>query len=121
VLNLYDLLLFIAGCGLMSMACDRRQELKQRMMRAAVGAALIAYGLYLLLFYQGGPVVYSSLVLIIPVVLGIQYFRERADYKLQQEMADDKLRQEMEALTRQYAPESPFGQSNGAPSKQADS
>jgi hypothetical protein len=34
-------------------------------------------------------------VLAIPVLLGIQYFRERADYK---------LRQEMEALTRQYGP-----------------
>ncbi len=112
MLNLYDLLLFIAGCGLISMACDRRQELKQRVIRAAVGAALIAYGLYLLLFYQGGPVVYSTLVLIIPVVLGIQYFRERSDYKLQQEM---------EALTRQYAPGSPFGQPNGDPAKQSDS
>lgn len=111
MLNLYDLLLFIAGCGLLSIACDKRQELKQRMMRAAVGAALIAYGLYLLLFYRGGPVVYSTLVLTIPVVLGVQYFRERADCKLQQEMA---------ALTRQYAPGSPFGQPNGDPSKQAD-
>jgi hypothetical protein len=44
-------------------------------------------------------------------VLGIQFFRERADYKLQREM---------EGLTRQYAPGSPFGQPNGDPSKQAD-
>lgn len=59
----------------------------------------------------GGPVVYSTIVLIIPIALGTRYFRERAAYKLQQEMA---------ALTRQYAPGSPFAQPTSDPSKQAD-
>ena len=78
------------------MACDRnRQELGQRIMRAAVGTAFVVYGLYLMLFFQGGMVFFSTLVFVIPVVLGIQFFRERSDYK---------LRQEMEAMTRQYAP-----------------
>ena len=78
------------------MACDRyRQELSQRMVRAAVGTAFVAYGVYLMLFYQGGMVFFSTLVFVIPVVLGIQFFRERSDYK---------LRKEMEAMTRQYAP-----------------
>jgi len=78
------------------MACDRnRQELSQRIVRAAVGAAFVAYGLYLMLFFRGGMVFFSALVFVIPVALGIQFFRERSDYK---------LRQEMEAMTRQYAP-----------------
>lgn len=111
-LSLYELLLFITGGGLLLMACDRiRQELRQRIMRAAVGTALVAYGVYLMLFFRGGMVYFSSLVFVIPVVLGIQYFRERSDYKLQQEMA---------ALTRQYAPGSPSGQPSGDPSKQPD-
>jgi hypothetical protein len=95
LLHLYELLLFITGGGLLLMACDRnRQELRQRIMRAAVGTALVVYGLYLMLF-QGGMVFFSTLVFVIPVVLGIQFFRERSDYK---------LRQEMEAMTRKYAP-----------------
>ena len=78
------------------MACDRsRQELSQRMVRAAIGTAFVAYGVYLMLFFQGGMVFFSILVFVIPVVLGIQFFRERSDYK---------LRKEMEAMTRQYAP-----------------
>ena len=78
------------------MACDRnRQELSQRIVRAAVGTAFVAYGLYLMLFFRGGMVFFSALVFVIPVALGIQFFRERSDYK---------LRQEMEAMTRQYAP-----------------
>ena len=78
------------------MACDRnRQELSQRIVRAAVGTAFVVYGLYLMLFYQGGMVFVPILVFIIPVVLGIQFFRERSDHK---------LRKEMEAMTRQYAP-----------------
>jgi hypothetical protein len=96
LLHLYELLLFIAGGGLLLMACDRnRQELSQRIVRAAVGAAFVAYGLYLMLFFRGGMVFFSALVFVIPVALGIQFFRERSDYK---------LRQEMEAMTRQYAP-----------------
>jgi len=78
------------------MACDRnRQELRQRITRAAVGTAFVVYGLYLMLFFQGGMVFFSTLVFVIPVVLGIQFFRDRSE---------DKLRQEMEAMTRQYAP-----------------
>lgn len=96
MLHLYELLLFVTGGGLLLMACDRyRQELSQRMVRAAVGTAFVAYGVYLMLFYQGGMVFFSTLVFVIPVVLGIQFFRERSDYK---------LRKEMEAMTRQYAP-----------------
>ena len=96
MLHLYELLLFVTGGGLLLMACDRyRHELSQRMVRAAVGTAFVAYGVYLMLFYQGGMVFFSTLVFVIPVVLGIQFFRERSDYK---------LRKEMEAMTRQYAP-----------------
>ena len=109
MLNLYVLLLIIAGGGLLLMACDRRkQALNQRMMRAAVGTAFVAYGLYLMLFYRGGMIFLTSLVFTIPIALGIQFFRERADYKLQQEM---------KALTRQYAPGSPLGQSDGDPTR----
>jgi fatty acid desaturase len=112
LLNLYVLLLIVVGGALLLMACDRhKQELKQRMMRAAVGTAFIAYGLYLMLFFQGGMVFFPFLVFVIPIVLGIQFFRERADYKLQQEM---------EALTRQYVPGSPFRQSDGDSTTQTD-
>jgi len=103
------LLLVITGGGLLLMACDRRKhELKQRVTRAAVGTAFVAYGLYLMLFYRGGMIFLTSLVFIIPIALGVQFFRERAD---------DKLRQEMEALTRQYAPGSASGQSDGNPTR----
>jgi ABC-type bacteriocin/lantibiotic exporter with double-glycine peptidase domain len=96
LLHLYELLLFVTGGGLLLMACDRnRQELRQRITRAAVGTAFVVYGLYLMLFFQGGMVFFSTLVFVIPVVLGIQFFRDRSE---------DKLRQEMEAMTRQYAP-----------------
>jgi hypothetical protein len=112
VLHLYELLLFITGGGLLLMACDRnKHELSQRIVRAAVGTAFVAYGLYLMLFFQGGMVFFSFLVLVIPVALGIQFFRERSDRKLQQEM---------EALTRQYAAGLPLGGPKGDPSKQAD-
>jgi hypothetical protein len=94
------------------MACDRHeQELKQRMVRAAAGTAFVAYGLYLMPFFHGGMVFLTYLVFVIPIALGIQYFRERADYKLQQEM---------EALTRQYVPGSPFRQSDGDSTTQTD-
>lgn len=112
------LLLIIAGGALLLMACERRrQELKQRLMRAAVGTAFVAYGLYLMLFYRGGMIFLTTLVFTIPIAMGLQFFRERAEYKLQQEQADYELRQEMAALTRQYAPGSPFGRSDGDPTR----
>jgi hypothetical protein len=96
LLHLYELLLFITGGGLLLMACGRnRTEPRQRITRAVVGAAFVTYGLYLMLFFQGGMVFFSALVFVIPVALGIQFFRERSDYKLRQEMA---------AMTRLYAP-----------------
>lgn len=50
-------------------------------MNFLVGAALLIYGLYLLLFFSGGHVFIFFYAFILPILMGVRFFRDRSAYR----------------------------------------
>ena len=63
------------------------QVTARRIWNAVLGAAFLIYGLYLLLFFQGGHYVVFYYVFILPVLMGVQFFRGRSAYQARQQKA----------------------------------
>ena len=52
-----------------------------------MGAAFLVYGLYLLIFFQSGHYVFFYYVFILPVLMGVRFFRDRSAYRARQQAA----------------------------------
>ena len=69
--NIYVLFLIISGAAMLGMSGVRRgQVTARRIWNAVLGTAFLLYGLYLLLFFQGGHYVLFYYVFILPVLMG---------------------------------------------------
>jgi hypothetical protein len=62
----------------------RGQVTARRIWNAVLGTAFLIYGLYLLLFFQGGHYVLFYYVFILPVLMGVRFFRDRSAYRATQ-------------------------------------
>jgi hypothetical protein len=86
VFNAYVLLLIVSGAAMLGMSGVRRgQVTARRIWNAVLGTVFLLYGLYLLLFFQGGHYVVFFYVFILPILMGIQFFRGRSAYRAKQQ------------------------------------
>jgi hypothetical protein len=84
--NVYVLFLILSGAAMLGMSGVRRgQVTARRIWNAVLGAAFLLYGLYLLLFFQNGHYLVFYYVFILPVLMGIRFFRDRAAYRARQQ------------------------------------
>src|SRR6201996_3406134 len=61
------------------------QVTARRIWNAVLGAAFLGYGLYLLLFFQGGHYVMFYYVFVVPILMIVRFFRGRAAYRAHQQ------------------------------------
>ena len=50
-------------------------------MNCIVGAAFLLYGLYLVTFFQGGHYFVLFYAFVVPIMLAVQFFRNRSAYR----------------------------------------
>jgi hypothetical protein len=83
--NVYILFLILSGAAMLGMSGVRKgQVTTRRIWNAVFGAAFLIYGLYLLLFFQSGHYVIFYYVFILPVLMGVRFFRDRSAYRATQ-------------------------------------
>ena len=88
VFNVYVLFLILSGAAMLGMSGIRRgQVTARRIWNAVLGAAFLLYGFYLLLFFQNGHYVVFYYVFILPILMGIRFFRDRSGYRANQQGA----------------------------------
>jgi hypothetical protein len=86
VFNVYVLFLILSGAAMLGMSGVRRgQVTARRTWNAVLGTAFLLYGFYLLLFFQSGHYVVFYYVFILPVLMGIRFFRDRSAYRARQQ------------------------------------
>ena len=86
--NIYVLFLILSGAAMLGMSGVRRgQVTSRRVWNAVLGAAFLLYGLYLLLFFQGGHYLVFYYVFVLPVLMGVRFFRDRSAYRATQQAA----------------------------------
>jgi hypothetical protein len=86
--NVYILFLIISGAAMLGMSGVRKgQVTTRRIWNAILGAAFLIYGLYLLIFFQGGHYVLFYYVFILPILMGVRFFRDRSAYRARQQAA----------------------------------
>ena len=85
--NIYVLFLILSGAAMLGMSGVRRgQVTSRRIWNAILGTAFLFYGLYLLLFFQGGHYLVFYYVFVLPVLMGIRFFRDRSAYRASQQV-----------------------------------
>jgi hypothetical protein len=71
--------------------CFRRfrkgQVATRRIWNAILGTAFLLYGLYLLISFQGGHYLVFFYVFILPLLMGVRFFRDRSAYRARQQAA----------------------------------
>jgi hypothetical protein len=78
----YVIFLVASGVMLLGMGCARAPYARRRRaLNLIIGAGLAGYGLYLLLFFQSGHYFLFFYAFILPVLLAVRFFRERAAYR----------------------------------------
>src|ERR1700722_1980772 len=78
----YAFFLIASGVMLLAMGGFRAPYAKRsRVMNCIVGAAFLLYGLYLVTFFQGGHYFVLFYAFVVPVVLAVQFFRNRSAYR----------------------------------------
>ena len=83
--KIYILFLILSGAALLGMSSVKKgQVTTRRIWNAVLGAAFLIYGLYLLAFFQGGHYVIFFYVFILPLLMGIRFFRDRSAYRARQ-------------------------------------
>jgi hypothetical protein len=88
VFHVYVLFLIVSGAAMLVLAGIRTgQSPGRRVWSGILGAAFAAYGLYLLLFFNGGHYLIFYYVFILPVLMIIGFFRDRAAYQARQRAA----------------------------------
>jgi hypothetical protein len=80
--NVYVLFLIGSGIALLVMGFTRAAYARRRrVVNLIFGAGFLLYGLYLLLLFQGGSYVMFYYAFVVPVLLIVQFFRDRAAAK----------------------------------------
>jgi hypothetical protein len=81
----YVLFLIASGVVMLAMGGIRAAYAKRRrVVNLILGAGFTIYGLYLLLFFHGGHYILFYYAFILPIVMVVQFFRDRAAYKTAQ-------------------------------------
>jgi hypothetical protein len=111
VFHIYELFLILSGAAMLVMASVKSgQVTTRRVWNAVLGAAFTGYGLYLLLFFQGGHYLLFYYVFILPILMIVRFFRDRAAFQERQQAAA------FQGAPPGYAPPSGYGQpSEGQP------
>lgn len=79
---IYVLFLILSGILMLVMGGIRAAYAKRRrVLNLVLGVGFLGYGLYLLLFFQGGHYVMFYYAFILPILLIVQFFRDRSAYK----------------------------------------
>jgi hypothetical protein len=82
VFNIYVLFLILSGAAMLALATIRTGQVSaRRVWNGILGVAFLGYGLYLLLFFQGGHYLLFYYVFILPVLMIVRFFRDRAAYR----------------------------------------
>jgi hypothetical protein len=77
--DIYVLFLIISGSAMLVMAFVRTDYAKRRqIVNFILGAGFTIYGLYLLLVFSGGHYIMFPYVFVLPVLMIVQFFRDRA-------------------------------------------
>lgn len=86
--HLYVLFLILSGAAMLVLASVRTGQRPSRRIRSAIfGAGFTGYGLYLLLFFHGGHYFIFFYVFIVPILMIVQFFRDRSAYQARQQPA----------------------------------
>jgi hypothetical protein len=86
VFYFYVLFLILSGIALLVIAGVRSGQRKvRRIWNAVFGAAFTGYGLYLLLFFRGGHYFLFFYAFILPILLIVQFFRDRSAVRARQQ------------------------------------
>jgi hypothetical protein len=81
----YVLFLIASGVVMLAMGGIRAAYAKRRrVVNLILGAGFTIYGLYLLLFFHGGHYILFYYAFILPIVMVVQFFRDRSAYKTAQ-------------------------------------
>ena len=85
---IYSLFLLLSGIAMLVMASVKTgQTTARRIWNAAFGAGFTLYGLYLLLFFQGGHYILFFYAFILPVIMIVRFFRDRSAFRARQSAA----------------------------------
>jgi len=80
--DVYVLFLLLSGVAMLVMAFVKvGRRTSRRVWSGILGAAFTIYGLYLLLFFQGGHYILFYYAFILPILMIVQFFRDRSAYK----------------------------------------
>src|SRR5258707_12907818 len=75
VFHIYVLFLIVSGIAMLAMAGVKSgQAPRRRVLNAVFGAGFTVYGLYLLLFFQGGPYLLFFSVFLLPFLMIVRFF-----------------------------------------------
>ncbi len=86
--NVYVLFLIASGVLMLVRGSSRAPYAKRRRVYNLVsGAGFTIYGLYLLLFFQGGHYLLFFYAFILPILLTVRFFRDRSAYRAAQAAA----------------------------------
>jgi hypothetical protein len=80
----YVYVIFLIASGVMMLVMGGIKAAyakRRRVINLILGAGFTIYGLYLLIFFQGGHYLLFYYAFILPVLMGIQFFRDRAAFK----------------------------------------
>ena len=86
--NVYVLFLIASGVLMLVLGSSRAPYAKRRRVyNLAFGAGFTIYGLYLLLFFQGGHYLLFFYAFILPILLTVRFLRDRSAYRAAQAAA----------------------------------
>lgn len=86
--QIYVLFLILSGIAMLAIAAVKNgQPTARRVWNAVLGTGFTAYGLYLLLLFQGGHYLLFFYVFILPVLMIVRFFRDRSAFKARQQAA----------------------------------
>lgn len=81
----YVLFLILSGIAMLVMAFVRADYAKRRQaLNFILGAGFLIYGLYLLLVFNGGTYFMFVYAFVVPILLIVQFFRDRSAFKARQ-------------------------------------
>jgi hypothetical protein len=80
--NIYVIFLIVSGIAMLVTAFVRvGRHMRRRIWSGILGAVFTIYGLYLLLFFHSGHYFIFYYAFILPILLIVQFFRDRSAYK----------------------------------------
>src|SRR5215470_17156825 len=84
----YVLFLILSGVAMLVIACVKSSQTnRRRIWNAIFGAGFTVYGLYLLLFFRGGHYIFFFYAFILPILMIVQFFRDRSAARTRQQTA----------------------------------